>query len=347
MFPYVFERGYGEYNEFIDLFLWHKLLLLTSVQAVAAIDGWWQILFKLVATAEILMDHLDESTSRRSSPGFTAMINGMLVIKGETRTFLREVHTSQYDLIRKFHSSAFKLFPRGCSSIPIVLTCNEQFQLFTLSHFHGRFSMYLVQMYDVMELSDRVKFISDIFKILVWVFSQTGPVDHFHLPPGVRTKTRNGHHIELFAEGIYKEFCNSKFSQIDMDSIRKVYSLKLPNVEWGIVSSQTITITRVGSTLSDAIRVRNLNKEEVFEQVCRGVAQLHDNGIAHCDICVDNIFVEFEEKGGQVFLGDLEYCCAKDMEPRSDIRRADCRAKTAEELDNIQLEKLKDELARI
>jgi len=81
--------------------------------------------------------------------------------------------------------------------------------------------------------------------------------------------------------------------------------------------------------------------------VSRGVAQLHANGFAHCDICVDNIFVDNLEEGGQVFLGDLEYCCEKDRKPRSDTRRADARAKTAEELDNIQLIKLKDKLASL
>jgi hypothetical protein len=62
---------------------------------------------------------------------------------------------------------------------------------------------------------------------------------------------------------------------------------------------------------------------------------------------VDNIFVDDLEDGGQAFLGDLEYCCGKDSKPRSDTRRADGRATTSEELDHIQLAKLKDELTSL
>jgi len=347
MFPAVFELGYGEYNESIDLWLAHSLLSLTSEQAVVILDGMWQCLFKFVAMADILLDQHDASSVSRFRPDFTAMLNGVLVMKGEAKALLTEMMACRNDLLKKFHSSAFKLFPSGCSSIPAVLTCNEQIQLFSLSYFHKKYSMGLIKTYNVLEISSRVEFISDIFRILLWVISQVNPVDRFHLPPGVRTRTRNGHHITLLENGILKEFDRNKLSQIEMDAIRTIYSLQLPNVEWGTVNGVSITISRVGSTLSDAIRVRHLNRDNVFEQVSRGVAQLHANGFAHCDICVDNIFVDNLEEGGQVFLGDLEYCCGKDRKPRSDTRRADARAKTAEELDNIQLIKLKDKLASL
>ena len=347
MFPTVFELGYGEYNESIDLWLGHPLMSLTSEQAVVILDGMWQYLFKVVAMADILLDQHDASSDTRFRPDFTAMLNGVLVMKGEAKAVLTEMMASRNDLIKKFHSSAYKLFPSGCSSIPAVLTCNEQIQLFSLSYFHRKYTMGLAKTYNVLEISSRVEFISDIFRILVWVLSQVNPVDCFHLPPGVRTRTRNGHHITLLAEGIFKEFDHNKLSQIEMDTIRTIYSLKLPNVEWGTVNGRSITITRVGSTLSDAIRVRHLNREDVFEQVSRGIAQLHANGFAHCDICVDNIFVDSLEEGGQAFLGDLEYCGGKDSKPRSGTKRTDVRAKTAEELDNFQLVKLRDELASL
>lgn len=347
MFPTVFELGYGEYFESIDLWLEHPLISLTSEQAVVILDGMWQCLFKLVAMTNILLDQHDASSNAKCRPDFTAMLNGVLVMKGEAKAFLTDMIVSRDDLIKKFHPSAYKLFPSGCSSIPAVLTCNEQIQLYSLSYFHRKYSMGLVKTYNVGVMPGRVEFISDIFRILLWVLSQANPVERFHLPPGVRTKTRNAHHITLLAEGIFKEFDRTKLSRIDMDAIRTIYSLKLPNVEWGTVNGKSITITRVGSTLVDAMRVRHLSREDVFDQVSRGVAQLHANGLAHCDICVDNIFVDDLEDGGHVFLGDLEYCCGKDSKPRSDTRRADGRATTAEELDNIQLAKLKDELASL
>lgn len=86
---------------------------------------------------------------------------------------------------------------------------------------------------------------------------------------------------------------------------------------------------------------------DIFNQVQMEMNQLHSNGFAYCDICADNIFIDSIENEGRVFIGDLEYCRRTNDEPPRDIRRADARASTAQELDLYQLEKLKDELASI
>ncbi len=72
--------------------------------------------------------------------------------------------------------------------------------------------------------------------------------------------------------------------------------------------------------LRDALRVRHMDKRKVLNQIRSGINQLHANGYAHCDLYVDNIFVDSEEDGGSVFLGDLEYCRRKDEKPPTDIR---------------------------
>ena len=118
-----------------------------------------------------------------------------------------------------------------------------------------------------------------------------------------------------------------------MDVIERIYSLKLPNVEWGTVNGESITITRVGANLVNAFRDRQLRRVDIFDQVSRGVAQR----FALSDV----------DDGEHALLGDLENCCGRDSKPRSDTRRADGRATTAEELDNIQLAKLKDDLASL
>jgi predicted unusual protein kinase regulating ubiquinone biosynthesis (AarF/ABC1/UbiB family) len=87
-----------------------------------------------------------------------------------------------------------------------------------------------------------------------------------------------------------------------------------------------------------------LDKQAIQQQVGMGVNQLHANGFAHCDICVDNIFVD---ANNTVFLGDLEYCQLMIEPPPADIRRAEVGAQTAEALDNIQLQRLADEIASI
>ena len=95
------------------------------------------------------------------------------------------------------------------------------------------------------------------------------------------------------------------------------------------------------------IRRHDLRLNDVYHQVSLGIQQLHFNGFAHCDICLDNIFVDSIEEGGHIFIGDLEYCRLKDELPPKNIRRSDCRARTAEELDNFQLEIFKEELSKI
>ena len=103
-----------------------------------------------------------------------------------------------------------------------------------------------------------------------------------------------------------------------MDVMERIYSLKLPSVEWGTVNGESITITRVGANLVNALRDRQLRRVDIVDQVSRGVAQLHANGFALSDV----------DDGEHAFLGDLEYCCGRDSKPRSDTRRADDRATT-------------------
>ncbi len=130
-----------------------------------------------------------------------------------------------------------------------------------------------------------------------------------------------------------------------MDIIRTIYAAKLHNVEQGHVNCKSITITSVGRKLVDAITLQRVTKEDALDQITSAVAQLHSIGIAHCDICIDNVFVDVHNN--VVFLGDLEYCQPKGDDPPRGIRRAHQGATTAEELDARQLETLTDELARL
>ena len=89
--------------------------------------------------------------------------------------------------------------------------------------------------------------------------------------------------------------------------------------------------------LETALVSRGLEKLAVLDQV------RHKIGYAHCDIFIDNIFVD----DNVVFLGDLEYCRPRDDPAPAGLRRSSERAQTAEQLDIIQMEQLKDELSRI
>ena len=124
-----------------------------------------------------------------------------------------------------------------------------------------------------------------------------------------------------------------------------IYAAKLPNVEQGVMHINSITITTIGRRLKDAIYLHQVDKAGALEGARRAVEQLHAIGIAHCDICTDNIFVNIETN--VVFLGDLEYCRPLGEAPPLYIRRGDPTARTAQELDIIQLAKLRLELAHL
>lgn len=342
--PNLFEMGRSvEYLMSVDTFLDHQLLSFSSEQAVVVLDGMWQIVLKKIADVTIYFDQHDPSSQASYRPDFTAMHEDAIVMKGEAKALLSDMNDHRYDLINKFHSGAYKMFPKGCTEIPAVTTCNEQIRLFGISYFNRRYSLNQIRVYDVSALPGRISFIQDLFKLMIWILSQTEPMEKFHLVPGLRIKTRNGHHVTLNGNFLKKEFSRKSTGRIKMEIISDIYQLRLPNVEWGRCNSTSVTIERLGYRLRDVFQIRGLDRPTIFQQIVNALNQLHANGFAHCDICVDNIFVEFESN--TVFLGDLEYCCARNCLAPTNLKRSDPNAHTAEDLDCRQLEKLKDELA--
>jgi tRNA A-37 threonylcarbamoyl transferase component Bud32 len=155
-------------------------------------------------------------------------------------------------------------------------------------------------------------------------------------------KTRSKHHITLNNNGLVKEFCHGRDYFGILAHSKMTHDARLPNVEQGVISYTSITITTIGRRVRDAIRHRGLDKQTALDGVERAVQQLHAIGMAHCDICVDNIFVDLET--GVVFLGGLEYCRPVGDAPPVDIRRrGDPAARTAQELDELQLARLQEE----
>jgi hypothetical protein len=179
-------------------------------------------------------------------------------MKGKPKAFLNDMIANQNDLISQLYSGAYRMFPKGCTEIPAVTTCNEQIHLFGISHFQGNYVLDPIREYNVLELPGRISFIRDLFKLMIWIFSQAEPVENFHLVPGIRTKTRNGHYVTLKCNEMQKKFSRESLDWIHMDTIRKVYELKLHNVEWGVVNYRTVTILRVGHRLQDVFHLRAL-----------------------------------------------------------------------------------------
>ena len=335
--PSVLECGRSEYATAVDQWLsdFASTLGLTSESGVVATDFLWQGILGKLCNLTVLL----------TTPDFTGMFNNILVIKGEGMADSSEIPTAISELIDKFHATAHLMFPSLCPVIPGIISSRQIISLHRIyfDSFARHYRQDLVKQYRVLEFEERLRFIVDIFKIAIWIVSQTSPAPFFHLVTNVRIQTRNKHHVTLMRDGILKEFYLGSDRQIPMEIIRAIYNAKLPNVEQGIANSTTVTITTVGRRLRDVVRSGEFEKRFVFAQVQEAVRQLHSLGIAHCDICVDNVFVNVV--GDVVFLGDLEYCQLMVNPPPINIRRADSRARTAGELDLIQLDKFGDELA--
>jgi hypothetical protein len=263
-FPDVFELGHSaEYKSSVDAFLDHMLLSLTSEQAVVVLDGMWQNVLKSIADVVVYLDEHDPTSLALRRPDFSALHLGALVMKGEAKATLHDMVAHRSDLTSKFTPLAYKMFPSNCTEIPAVTTCNEEIHLFGISHFNDHFLLNHLQSYRVIELEGRVAFIQDLFKLMIWILSQTDPVERFHLVPERRQKTPNGHHVTLLKEGLLKEFSSSALARINMDIIKTVYQLHLENVEWGITNCASVTITRVGSKLRDVFHTRGLDSFSV------------------------------------------------------------------------------------
>jgi len=188
-------------------------------------------------------------------------------------------------------------------------------------------------------------FLCDLIRFMRFVANIRGPQELFHLKPDVRVPTTNGHHVTWTNEGLLKEFHSIEEEQ--MNRIQQVYSLRLANVEWGTVKDgRSVMVTRVGFRLQDALTKRLCGRDAILADVESCVNQLHGLGSAHCDISIQNVFVD-ERPPHAAFLVDLEYLTP--LRARApDVRNAPNPPPTdAESLDKYQLQIFKNELMTI
>ena len=358
--PNVFTLGECEYGLAVDTWLEHKVVDYTSETPVVALDMMWQIVIRTMCYATVYYHQHVPHSDKRIRPDYVIMHHNTFLIKGVAQADPRD-YTEEYrlqDLINMLHSQAYTLFPEGCHCIPGIITSHTHASTRAIydsrsytsnSNTNSGLSELanvknFTNTYNLDTPRDRVSFIVDILKLCVWIASQSHRKEPFyrHLVPGIRVKTRNGHLITWTRKGIYKEFGSQR--AIPVVAINAIYGHCLLNVEHGLtnVSSDASTITRLGCRLQDALRTQLVTKQTALEQVRQGVEQLHGIGYAHCDICLDNIFVD---RQGVVFIGDLEYCCPVTGPPPVGIKRGDAGAETAGQLDMLQLERFAGELA--
>ncbi len=347
--PHIFEFGRAEYNFGVDSFISHDELG-QGEGAAAGLDREWLLPFQNCLGATIYQDHHDPSSQFRSRPHYTIVYRRAIVLKLESKGAEGDMAQARAELTAKFHQTASEQFPAPHFSIFGVVSCPSKIEIYLLSYDRRTqtFNSCLIRggTFNVRAVPyDRIRFVQVVFNILRWLSSIHGPHTAFHLTPGIRIRTPNGHHVTFTSEGILKEYS----STIDLRQIgymSEVYQAELPNVEWGrVVGERSVMITRIGVPLTTAIAEGRTNKRAAEEGVRAGLDQLHQLGYAHCDVKVANVFVDSSDI---VFLDDIEYltpvASTEWVRPfRNDVQRP----VTAGDFDELQFDLFRLEMLRL
>ena len=233
------------------------------------------------------------------------MYNNALLVKAEAKHNVSDMEAAKEQLRNSFFNGAQRCLPRTSMACLGITTCSTGAKIYKICWIDNNFSLVLYKGYNLHAApASRVDFIVDIFNAMRWMASVDGPASSFHMIPSVRRQTSNHHHVTWCVEGIMKEYRLPRANVIDR--IIHIYSLALPHVEWGrsIPSDpHAIMITRVGIRLKEAIASNVITRDTAIEHVRLGMTELHGIGYAHCDIVIENVFVD----QGVAFLDDLEY----------------------------------------
>jgi hypothetical protein len=318
-FPHVFEYGNSDINAVVDTFLEHSVIGASETSTVILDGAWLDIIKRCVEGSRILQNQHDQSSMIRLRPDTVVEVNNAIALKGEAKYNECELENASEELVDKLHLKAVRVFPRGCNTIVGVASSIQSIKMLLISYDpeHQTYSADTFRSYNVSLLDGRVRFVVDLFKVIRWMCAIVGSNSAFHLRPGIRTRTNNGHYVTWNAEGIYKEYHHSDDKKEQMGYIHDVYTHHPPlkHVEYGRVvpNTQSCVITRIGNKLVTALSTRMVTKDQIVEQVLLGLEELHSIGLAHCDVSVKNVFVDDD---GVVFLDDLEYLTPTGKEPK-------------------------------
>jgi hypothetical protein len=310
-FPDVFVHGTAEYQSSVDCWMEHQQVGESEVAVTSLDSNWINVIQKCVQIA-ILRDQHDPSSMPYLRPDATLQRQGATFMKVESKPSPLALPSAREELVGKFYRGATEVFPQGSMSMLGILTTPTQIELhrITYDNHFNRFDTVLIREYDVSAVGGRLSFIVDIFKLCRWVASITSPNQVFHLVPNLRTETPNHHHITWCAQGLMKEYritsANAARFSVMLQRMEQVYNATLPHVEWGrrIVDTNNIMITRIGRRLRLCIMNGTVSRQQAISEVELGLQELHKLGFAHCDVWIENVFVD---QNNVVFIDDLEY----------------------------------------
>lgn len=337
--PFVFANSV--YACYLDTWIMHVIPSMTSDTSVCGMDGNWLAAVKmLIETSQILVNQHHASSKGVLRPDAVISVNGALAAIVESKASESDMSVAAREIPSKLHANAFKAFPLNQLSIPGFVTCATCVTLHSVTYnpLTRHYTQAQLKKYEMMQVEHRLLFVEDLFKILTWMVTLQNSEQLEHLLPGVKQPTSNGHFITWNNNGLLKQFGRD---DIRLDLIRRVYSANLAHVERGRANGRSVTITSIGKTLHNAIRRGIVTAaEDVIQQLRQAVDELHGVGVAHCDICTDNMFVLDD---GTVILGDLEYCTEHDAAAPA-VRRSYGNPATALELDENQVTRCNEDI---
>jgi hypothetical protein len=376
-FPDTFELGRCEYGSAVDSFLEHNLVGNFGASEISTVtrNGDFLKIFDACCGFRVYRDQTDPSSVVLTRPDDTVVCRGAVCLTNQAKADSSLAATALKELTDNLSPDAVRVFPANWQSIFGMTTFPNLIIVYEigLGPVAGTYSTTEISSYDVRHLHQRVDFIKTVFKISEWMLSISGPNDNFHLVPGVRTRTPNGHHITWTKDCLLKELKMARAGttklQALMGRLEQIYAARLANVEWGMVKAPNfLQITRVGCRLRNALVSRKITAQKAVEDVrlgkqlavniaywpfCNlplstihmaGVHQLHALGLAHTDIKVDNVFVD---TSGVAFLDDLEYVVPVASPARSEGKGFRSAEQTAQEQDEAQLVLLQAEVLNL
>ena len=346
-FPESLCLGRAEYFYCVDSWLYRSLNFVSETSVNSLDSLWINIVNTCIRGSVLYLNQHDPSSACRLRPDTTVMKDGTLLLKGEAKFDAVEMEAARVQLLGSFFSESIRCFPRNSRAVVGVTTCRQMAKVYKISFLSGHPTLTTHRSYDLQTTAaGRLSFIVDIFKAMRWMASVVDPVSKFHLIPSVRRETPNHHHVTWGPRGILKEYHNPR--PLLIGRILEVYSHKLQHVEWGeaVESNQNaIMITRVADKLTAAIYAEKISREQAINHITLAVQELHSINLAHCDIVMDNVFVD---DAGVAFLDDLEYLTpVNDPAPlNSRWNPAENPGLTAAQLDILLLSKFAAEVMR-
>ena len=312
----VFEIGRSTIDDLLGGYFRLTTLGQSEMTTTSKVSRWLDILVHTVSGVNVLQDQHDQSSVGLKRPDATVEVNGCVALKIENKYLSSDLDPKE--LTDKLHPDAVRVFPMGNTSI-IGFTCStDMINIYIIDHSDRQFRALPYRSFNMTTMTGKVDFLVILFKIMRWMSAIIGPNSFYHLKPDVRLVTPNRHHVTWIKDGLLKEYNHKSRMRQALERISVVYSRtpRLVHVESGRVVSinpPICLITRLGYKLSrSSISSAHLSIDEVKRQVQEGLDELHALGYAHCDLSVNNVFID---DNGIVFLDDLEYLTPIDELP--------------------------------